>query len=445
VTSSISRQLVLWLAVPLMLLALCGALVHYFNNVAPGVIGRDQRLKDAAGALIARIAVERGGVQLDTSSNHKIPMPASDSIDYAIRGGDGKLLFGDPQIPAITPGAEIAFATARVGSRTLRTLTEQLDTTAGIVTVTVADQRGTSEPAARYGLMSTLLWDFVQLDVTLVLVWVGIQLGLRPVRRLREEIAQRSVLDLRAIDETTVPREIAPVVVTLNRLFQMLRTSVQFQQQFIANTAHQLRTPITGMQAQLDLLAAEPAAAPIRNRLATLQEGIRQLAHSANQLLTLARADPSVNLVRKNESAALDTIVSEVVARFFDRALASNIDLGADAQPASIAADPSLLDDLLSNLVDNALKYTPSGGTVTVSAGEHQGRRFVAVEDTGVGIPESDRERVKQRFYRLPNSPGHGSGLGLAIVDEIAKLYDASLTIESGPNGIGTRVTVRFP
>ena len=109
--------------------------------------------------------------------------------------------------------------------------------------------------------MSTLLWDFVQLDITLVLVWVGIQIGLRPVKRLRDEIARRSPLDLRPIDEVSVPREIAPVVVTLNRLFPMLRTSVQSQQQFIANTAHQLRTPITGMQAQLELLAAEPAAA----------------------------------------------------------------------------------------------------------------------------------------------------------------------------------------
>jgi two-component system sensor histidine kinase TctE len=199
------------------------------------------------------------------------------------------------------------------------------------------------------------------------------------------------------------------------------------------------------MQAQLDLLAAEPAAAPIRNRLATLQEAIRQLAHSANQLLMLARADPSVNLVPKNQAVALDTIVGEVVAKFFDRALRSDIDLGVEVQPVTLIADPSLLDDLLSNLVDNALKYTPAGGTVTVSAGESGGKRFVAVEDTGPGIPESARERVKQRFYRLPNSPGHGSGLGLAIVDEIARLYDASVSIGAGANGIGTKVLVRFP
>jgi two-component system sensor histidine kinase TctE len=292
--------------------------------------------------------------------------------------------------------------------------------------------------------MSTLLWDFVQLDLTLVLVWVGIQVGLRPMKRLRQEIANRSPQDLRAIDESSVPRELAPVVVTLNRLFGTLRSSVQSQQQFIANTAHQLRTPITGLQAQLDLLLSEAAAAPVKSRLLTLQEGIHQLAHSANQLLTLARADPSVNLAAKNQHVALDAIVGEVVARFFDRALESDIDLGMDVTPASVLADPSLIDDLLSNLVDNALKYTPAGGTVTVSAGQQEGSAYIAVEDTGLGIPEADRQRVRQRFYRLPNSPGHGSGLGLAIVEEIAHLYGATVTIAAGAGGRGTRIAVRF-
>jgi two-component system sensor histidine kinase TctE len=125
--------------------------------------------------------------------------------------------------------------------------------------------------------------------------------------------------------------------------------------------------------------------------------------------------------------------------------LQTNIDLGVDVRPATILADPSLLDDLLSNLVDNALKYTPAGGSVTVSTGFLKGKPFLAVEDTGPGIPPEERQRVRQRFYRLPNSPGHGSGLGLSIVDEIAELYEASLTIGSGANSSGTQVLVLFP
>jgi two-component system sensor histidine kinase TctE len=199
------------------------------------------------------------------------------------------------------------------------------------------------------------------------------------------------------------------------------------------------------MQAQLDVLVGEPAAQPIRSRLLTLQEGVRQLAHAANQLLTLARADPAANMASKNQAVDLSAIVGEVAAKFFDRALHANIDLGVDARPATIHADPSLLDDLLSNLVDNALKYTPAGGSVTASAGTQNGRPFLAVEDTGPGIPEADRQRVRQRFYRMPNSPGHGSGLGLAIVEEIARLYGATVSIGAGAKNVGTRIAVLFP
>jgi len=430
-----------------MLLALCGGLVHYLNNVAPSVISSDRRLKEAANAVMAHVHVEDGKVTLDTSANVTPHLPATDSVLFALRDPQGRLIDGDPRVPAVTMPGDVGqiVGVAQIQHHNVRSLTTRFDSAGGVVLITTADVRSVGEPAARYGLMSTLLWDFVQLDVTLVLVWVGIQVGLRPVKRLRQEIAARSPQDLRPIDETSVPREIAPAVVTLNRLFATLRSSVQSQQQFIANTAHQLRTPITGLQAQLQLLIAEAAAAPVQGRLLTLQEGIRQLAHSANQLLTLARADPTVNMAARNQSVALDAIVGEVAARFFDRALQSNIDLGIDVTPASILADPSLLDDLVSNLVDNALKYTPSGGTVTVSVGQTSGKPRLTVEDTGLGIPEADRERVRQRFFRLPNSPGHGSGLGLAIVDEIARLYGASMAITSGAGGRGTRVVVRFP
>ncbi len=433
-----------------MLLALCSALVHYFNNVAPGVISSDRRLKAASNALMARVTIKNGQVFLNTDMEGAAggnPSTApTDSIKYALHDSQGHLLMGDAQLPAVTLNNETTqlFAMVQLDHRSMRSLTTRFDTRAGVIFITVADARPPVEPAARFSFISALLWDFVQLDVTLVLVWVGIQLGLRPIRRLRDEIAERSPLDLRPIVESSVPREIAPVVVTLNRLFTMLRTAVQSQQQFIANTAHQLRTPITGMQAQLDLLAAEPAAQPLKARLQTLQEGIRQLAHSANQLITLARADPAANLASRVQEVDLNAIVGEVVAKFFDRALQSNIDLGVDLQPASIHADPSLLDDLLSNLVDNALKYTPARGTVTVSAGVQNRRPYVAVEDTGTGIPAAERQRVRQRFYRLPNSPGHGSGLGLAIVDEIARLYDATVSIGTAANGGGTKVHVQF-
>jgi two-component system sensor histidine kinase TctE len=445
--TSISRRLIFWLAVPLLLMALCGALVHYYNNIAPGLINSDRRLREAANNIMAHVDVHNERIVLDTDAVGRPPLPAPDAFKYAVRDAAGHLLAGDTQLPVVGLGTDTSqlFAMSQVDGRSLRTLTTRFDTRAGVTLITVADKRAGGDPAAKYGLFSTLLWDFAQLNVTLVLVWVGIHLGLRPIRKLRNEIAERSPLDLRPIADTSAPREIAPVVVTLNRLFSMLRGAVQSQQQFIANTAHQLRTPITGLQAQLDLLMAEPAARPLHDRLVTLQEGIRQLAHSANQLLSLARADPAANLTTKTQAVELSSIIGEVAARYFDRAIQSNIDLGVDiAQSVSIHADASLLDDLLSNLVDNALKYTPAGGHITVSLSVADAKAVLAVSDTGVGIPEGERGRVRQRFYRMPNSPGHGSGLGLAIVDEITQLFGGSMTIEAGSEGRGTRVLLRF-
>jgi two-component system sensor histidine kinase TctE len=438
--------LIFWLAVPLMLLALCGALVHYFNNVAPGVISSDRRLKDGASAVMAHLQFRDGQIVLDASSNMPPRLPTAESLTYVVRDAHGQLLAGNPELPAVPLSGETSqlIAMTQVDHRNVRSLTTRFDTPGGVTLITVADL-GTPERDARYSLVSTLLWDFVQLDVTLVLVWFGIQLGLRPVKKLRSEIAARSPQDLRPIDESSVPREIAPVVVTLNRLFATLRTLVQSQQQFIANTAHQLRTPITGMQAQLDLLIGEAAAEPVKERLLILREGGRQLARTANQLLTLARADPGVNIANKRQAVRLDSHVGEVAARYFDRALQSNLDLGVDVEPVCAVADPALLDDLISNLVDNAINYTPSGGSVTICVGEVNARPYIAVEDTGPGIPEAERLRVLQRFYRLPNSTGHGSGLGLAIVQEIAQLHGAAVSLTSGVGGSGTRVQVLFP
>jgi two-component system sensor histidine kinase TctE len=446
VKSSISRQLIFWLAIPLMLVALCGALVHYLDNVAPAMHSGDLRLRNATAALSERIRFANGRWSLAAAPDAAAPLALVADITYALHDPQGVLLLGDHELPSAPLARNVtqSFALSQVGNRRLRTLSTRLSEAAGPVVLTVADTRAPAAPAARLGLMNTLLWDFVQLDITLVLVWVGIQLGLRPLKRLRDAIAARSPLDLRSIDEASIPREITPVVVTLNRLFSLLRASVQSQQQFISNTAHQLRTPITGMQAQLDLLIAEEGAQPIKGRLLTLQEGIRQLAHTANQLLTLARADPAANIAIKKQTVELAALIGDVAAKFFDRALKGNIDLGVDLTPIRVLADPSLLDDLVSNLVDNALKYTPAGGSVTLTTGRMDGKPYLAVEDTGPGIPPEERQRVRQRFYRLPNSAGHGSGLGLAIVDEIARIHDATVAIANGEGGRGTRVSVQF-
>jgi two-component system sensor histidine kinase TctE len=176
-----------------------------------------------------------------------------------------------------------------------------------------------------------------------------------------------------------------------------------------------------------------------------VQRGIQQLAHSANQLLALARAEPVSALHEKFAPVALQPLVEALVERHIERADSAGIDMGAEALPASVAGDAWLLEDLLSNLIDNALKYTPAGGHVTVRSGQDAGHAYLEVEDDGPGIPESERQRVKERFYRRPGSPGIGCGLGLAIVEEIAHAHQASFSIAAGADGRGTRMRVRFP
>ncbi|MDB6098705.1 MAG: histidine kinase, partial [Gammaproteobacteria bacterium] len=208
--SSISRRLIFWLAVPLMLLSLCGGLIHYFNSIAPNVISSDRRLKAAANALMLHLGVNNGRFTLDANPTGTPALPSPESIDFALRDIQGRLLLGDARLEAVPISNSTAdvFAMADINSQSVRTLTTRFNSRGGVVFITVADAHRVGDPTVRYSFMSTLLWDFVQLDITLVLVWVGIQLGLRPITKLRDEIGARSALDLRPIDEASVPREI---------------------------------------------------------------------------------------------------------------------------------------------------------------------------------------------------------------------------------------------
>jgi two-component system sensor histidine kinase TctE len=207
-----------------------------------------------------------------------------------------------------------------------------------------------------------------------------------------------------------------------------------------------MRTPVAGLLAQLELLQQNPKADAVLPELATLNRGIAQLAHSANQLLALARAEPLTTLPDELRPVALARLVGEVVERNIDRAIKLGLDLGAEVEDAEVTGDAWLLDDLASNLIDNALKYTPRGGRITVRCGRGpDSAPYLEVEDDGPGIPEAERARVRERFYRRPGSAGTGAGLGLAIVDEIARVHGARFSIDSGAGGTGSRMRVRFP
>jgi two-component system sensor histidine kinase TctE len=278
----------------------------------------------------------------------------------------------------------------------------------------------------------------------MVLVWFGILRSLAPLERLRSEIAQRSARDLRPLDGSYAPAEVRPLVGTLNELLGNLRDALDSQQRFTANAAHQLRTPLAGLQTQVELALRQPAPEPMLRSLDQLRGATVRAAHLANQLLALSRAEPGGHRPDALRALDLRSVAQDAAATWVPRALPKDLDLGFEIEHAPVSGDARLLRDLLDNLLENAIRYTPEGGRITVRTGVEGDQSVVSVEDDGPGIPADQRERVFQRFYRVPGSTGDGSGLGLAIVHEIVNAHGASASIDSGTDGRGTRVQVRF-
>jgi two-component system sensor histidine kinase TctE len=432
--TSIRRRLLIFLLPPLTLLMIAGVYINYRAAAVFVRASYDQRLAETARTLASNVRSDP-----QTLKEHAAP------YNYLITGTDGIVISGDPHLPVAPPGSgEFSYTDSRLDGHALHVVTLRTHTHDGVNVVTVAEADDSRTGPGHFILASTWLVDFIQVDVTLLIVWIGVHFGLKPVVAVRRQIESRSARELRPLDTASVPTEVRPLVDAINLLFEMLNGAARNQRQFVADTAHQLRTPIAGLLGSLQVLMREPAAEPIQGRLASLYEGVQRLSHSANQLLALARADPSTSLADGFEKTDLKAIVERVVERNVDRAVECGLDLGVESLPASTAGNARLLDDLLSNLLDNALKYTPSGGRVTVRCGYESGAPFLEVEDDGPGIPESERSRVRERFYRIPGSPPGGCGLGLAIVDEIARLHEARLSIETGSGGRGVGFRMSF-
>lgn len=284
----------------------------------------------------------------------------------------------------------------------------------------------------------------VMVLAAVLLVWFGISRGLTPLQKLQAEIAARSLRDLRPVPEDHAPEEVRPVIASLNTLLNNLAAAIDGQQRFLANAAHQLRTPLAGLQTQVEVALRKDMPAELRATFEQLLTATQRAAHLANQLLTLARAEPGALHLMAMQNLNLATLIEEVIGQWLGRAKSKHIDLGFEITSAELSGDPLLIGELVANLIDNAIRYTPEDGYVTVRCYQ-DGGAVLEVDDNGIGIPESQREKVLERFYRVDGSPGNGCGLGLAIVQEIAKLHGAELTISTPDHARGTRIKVRFP
>jgi two-component system sensor histidine kinase TctE len=280
----------------------------------------------------------------------------------------------------------------------------------------------------------------VLLVILVMLVLYGLKRGLEPLERLREAVLARSPANLAPLPLGEAPDEVVPLVATVNRQLARVAASVESQRRFVADAAHQMKTPLAGLKMQAELAKRAGDEADLRERLAQLGAGADRAHHLVQRLLSLARADES--LVADTGAVRVDLAdaargACEALAPI---ALERGIDFGyeTDGGPALVGGDPVLLQELVSNLAENALKYTPRGGhvTVRVRGGDDPA---LEVEDTGPGIPEADRERIFERFYRVPGSGSPGAGLGLAIVKAVAERHGATLSVEAGEGGKGSR------
>jgi two-component system, OmpR family, sensor histidine kinase TctE len=444
--NTIRGRLLAYLLPPLVLLLAAGVYLDYETGAVPVRDAYDHALASAALAIASQAQSGAPPAELSqvASATDALLHPGARSRAYYVVQAAGRYFAGDADLPVAPAAARNpVFFDARYRGAAVRVVTYVLADQHSLA-VSVAETTAERDRATVHLLVSEVLTDVVQLVATVVLVWIGVALALRPLLRLGDQIATRSPRELSPLDVTTAPGEARSMLTELNRLFAALGEATRVQQHFLANAAHQMRTPLAGLLIRLDLLITEVADGRVRQELLALRESAQNLAHTADQLLTLARADPAVHLADEFTTVYCGKLIADVVAQNLDRALVKGIDLGAQIEPVQVHGVVWLIREALANLLDNAIRYVPAGGHVTVRCGIAGARAYLEVEDDGPGIPQDQRQAARQRFYRLPNSPGSGCGLGLAIADEVARLHGAELAI-GDCDGVGTRVRLLFP
>jgi two-component system, OmpR family, sensor histidine kinase TctE len=443
---SLRAHLLRMLLPPIAALLLLGALVAYYPSIEPATAAYDQGLIDVGISLGTYIRT--GGnnfwLELPAAVDQVLRRDSYDAVFYQVLGPAGEVIAGDQGLPRPPTDAEgITTYDTVYNGQNIRAVAVPAQCGGAACRVLVAETTVKRKRLARDILFSTLLPEILIAIATMIIVWFGVKRGLGPLARLSEEIKQRSPGDLRPIDAAGTPEEARPLVSALNGLLGEVAQSSRNQQRFLANAAHQLRTPLAGLQAHTELALAKPLPESVRAELQQVHEATTRTARLANQLLALARAEPGA---RSNAADVnLKSLAEGEADQWVHQALARDVDLGFELEAATVHGDAFLLREALANLVHNAIEYSQHGGHVTVRTGRREAHAFVEVEDDGPGIPAGERERVLERFYRVPGTAGTGSGLGLAIVREIAAGHGANIVITDGAGNKGCRVAITFP
>ena len=446
---SLRGQLLRWMLIPLSILLLLDALGSYWFATRLANRVYDGELMEIARELV--LHVRRDGavatVDLEPDAERTLLLDQVDTVYYAIRGADGTLLAGNAALTARQAGGSTSAYMSTVAGEPVRVA--EIRTANGTqvpVVVQVAETLHKREALAREILLDVILPQLALIVIAGILVWIGVARGLAPLRMLQGAVAARSHLDLSPVEGAQVPAEVHPLLQSVNDLMARLNDVLSFQNRFIADAAHQLRTPVAGLKASIEVALREEDPAQARRSLAHLYTAVERMSRLVSQLLSLARNEP--NTVRKLDLAPIDLsrLALDITMEWVPEAYKKDIDLGFEASDrrAMIDADAARLRELLNNLLDNAIRYSRHSGRVTVRVTADPAPR-VAISDDGPTIPPTERERIFERFHRLLGEHADGSGLGLAIVREIATLHGATISLAEDADGVGNTFTVAFP
>ncbi|HEX4879946.1 MAG TPA: sensor histidine kinase N-terminal domain-containing protein [Limnobacter sp.] len=460
---SLFGEILDWMLAPLLILWPMSIGVTYLVAKSIANDPFDHILDDKITALAQEVAAQAPSNQfeLPTQAMEILLADGTDQLRVQVVGKDGSFLLGDertlpvPEREARQIGV-VNFRDIVVNGEDFRAghLWIELPVLGDqrFMLIQVAETLGKRESLANEIIKGVILPQFVILPLAVLLVWFGLSRGIAPLNSLLDVIRNRKPDDLSALQTKDTPEELLPVITALNEQLQRLEHTIDAQKRFVADAAHQLKTPLAGLRMQVELLSEETDSAARARSLRRLKLGTERSTRLVNQLLALARTEaPSVLQFDKLD---ITHIARTVTRDFVPDAMNKHIDLGVEVpdHPVYVNGQTLMLTEMLKNLVENALRYTPEGGCVTVRVDDSLKREAIVleVEDDGPGIPEGERKLVFDRFYRVLGTSEDGSGLGLAIVQETADRHDAHVSIHNNPRSSqadrpGTVMRVSFP
>jgi len=438
------------LGVVLVLLLALDALACYLTALYFANLVYDRWLIDSTRSLAQAVRSEHGQTEFDVP-RVALQIFQFDEVDHtyfrvsSFRRG---YIAGESALPEVTvPVNGIHLSDGTVSGQRVRIVATRIapPLTDDTVTVTVAETLIKRVTLARDILVAMVAPQIALLTIALVLAWLGVSRGVKPLTDLASQIESRDQNNLAPVPHTGLPREARVLAGRINELLARLGSAMQAQKRFVADAAHQLRTPIAAVMLHAERAQRAAQSPAEREALQALHRSVERAGRMTQQLLALARTDPEAAHAAELKPLDLATLARRVGEEWVPRALERDIDFGliVPSAPVSVRGDERLLGELLSNLIDNALRYGGSGGRVSVIV-EPGDCPTLSVQDDGPGIPLDERVRIFERFYRMPGAQGEGCGLGLSIVQEIARLHGAEAEITSGSDGRGSRFSVIF-